>query len=187
MRILRALAAGLMFLAWVGPAAAEAGGAIAAVWKEQHLRFIYMGRTARYSCEGLRDKVSAMLIELGVRRDLHITALGCEAAAARTQVATLGPSLTIVFSAPALPDTAAKPLHAADSTIDARFESFTLTNDAFRNMDAADCELVEQFARQILPKLATRHVTEDITCVPFQRSGGRFLVRGEILTTLPSR
>jgi hypothetical protein len=178
MRIVWAPTVAAMVLVSAGPAAARAGDAIAAVWKEQHVRFSYMGRTARYSCQGLRDKVSAMLIELGVRRDLRITALGCEGPAEATRVATLGPSLAIEFSA----------LHAADvAAVDARFETFTLTNDAFRNMDIADCELVEQFAQQILPKLATRHVTQDITCVPFQQSGGRFLVRGEILKPVPTR
>jgi hypothetical protein len=52
-------------------------------------------------------------------------------------------------------------------------------------MGVADCELVEEFARQILPKLAAREVRQDIACVPFQQSGGRFLVRGEILRIVP--
>jgi len=52
-------------------------------------------------------------------------------------------------------------------------------------MGLADCELVEAFAQQILPKLATRNVKQDITCVPFQQSGGRFLVQGEILRAVP--
>jgi hypothetical protein len=52
-------------------------------------------------------------------------------------------------------------------------------------MGIADCELVEEFARQILPKLVTRDLQQDITCVPFQQSGSRFLVRGQILRTLP--
>ena len=48
-----------------------------------------------------------------------------------------------------------------------------------------DCELVQEFSRQILPKLVTRSLKRDITCVPFQASGSRFLVRGEILKPLP--
>jgi hypothetical protein len=87
-----------------------------------------------------------------------------------------------VFSSPVLPDAAARPLHAGDlSAVDARYEPFTLTSDAFRNYGVGDCELVEEFARQILPKLATRDVKQDITCVPYQASGSRFFVRGEIL------
>jgi hypothetical protein len=179
---------GLMIAAPVRPADAYTDRPIAAVWKEQHLRFLYMGRTSRYSCDGLRDKVRAMLLDLGARRDLTITALGCEYTAARARLGALGPSLNIAFSAPALAQPKLKPLHPGDlGPVDARFETFTITSDAFRNMGIADCELVEEFAHQILPKLATRNLKRDITCVPYQQSGGRFLVRGEILRALPPR
>jgi hypothetical protein len=94
--------------------------------------------------------------------------------------------LEIVVSTTALPDAAAKPLHPGDlAAVDARFETFTITTDPFRNMGMTDCELVEEFTRQILPKLATRDLKQDITCTPFQQSGSRFLVRGRILRTLP--
>ncbi len=171
---------GMMLCAPSRPAGTEGGAPVSAVWKEQHVSFFYMGRTSRYSCDGLRDKVRAMLLELGARRDLSITAVGCEDAAKRV--------LHIVFSAPALPQAAAKPLRAEDlAAVNARFEPFTITSDAFRNMGAADCELVEEFAHQVLPKLATRNLKQDITCVPYQQSGGRFLVRGEILRSLDLR
>jgi len=119
-----------------------------------------------------------MLLDLGARRDIRVSAMGCEG--------SLGPSLTIVVSTPALPDAAAKPLHPGDlAAVDARFETFTITSDPFRNMEIADCELVEEFTRQILPKLVTRDLQQDITCVPSQQNGSRFLVRGKILRTLP--
>jgi hypothetical protein len=54
-------------------------------------------------------------------------------------------------------------------------------------MGIADCELVEEFVHQILPKLVTRNLKQDITCVPFQQSGGRYLVQGDVLRTLPPR
>jgi hypothetical protein len=69
----------------------------------------------------------------------------------------------------------------------ARFEAFTITSDAFRNMGIADCELVEEFAHQILPRLVTRRLQQDIACLRVQQSGGRFLVRGEILRAVPLR
>ena len=98
----------------------------------------------------------------------------------------MGPSVSVVFSSPALPDATAKPLHPGDlGAADARFERFTITSDVFRNMGIGDCELVEEFAHQVLPKLVTRDVKEDITCVPYQQSGSRYLVRGEILRALP--
>ena len=161
------------------------GNPVAAVWKERHVEFFYMGRTARYSCEGLRDKVRAMLLDMGARRDPTIVALGCEDDA-RARVSAAGPHLSITFSAPALPDPAAKPVRAGDlAATDARFVAFSITTDAFRNMGIGDCELVEQFARQILPKLVTRDVRQDITCVPNELSGSHYILRGEVLRPLP--
>jgi hypothetical protein len=78
--------------------------------------------------------------------------------------------------------TAAKPFHAGDlAAVDARYEPFMLSRDPFRNFGIGDCELVEQFVREILPKFVTRGVRQDITCVPSQLSGSRFFVRGEVL------
>ena len=37
-----------------------------------------MGRTSRYSCQGLRDKMRSLLLDMGARRDLQVTLLGCE-------------------------------------------------------------------------------------------------------------
>src|SRR5258707_15163032 len=106
--------AGLVFAASAWSADAYRGEPIAAVWKEQQLRFFYLGRTSRYSCDGLRDKVRAMLLELGARRDLRIEALGCEGSAAQSRLGAPGPSLNIVFSALALPDTKLKPFNPGD-------------------------------------------------------------------------
>jgi hypothetical protein len=165
------------------PAAAgtDVGNPVLAVWKEQRLDFAYMGRTARYTCEGLRDKMRSLLLDLGARRDLKVSLLACDESAPLRR-GYLGPRLSIVFSSPALPDSAVQPAHAGDLTaVNARYESFTLTSDAFRNYGIGDCELVEEFARQILPRLSTKDVKQDITCVPYQASGSRFFVRGEIL------
>ncbi len=162
-----------------------ATNSVPAVWKEQHVSFFYTGRTARYSCDGLRDKMRAMLLDLGARRDLKIVPLGCEDYG-RARVNSAGPSLDITFSAPALPDPSLKPLHQGDlAATDARFETFTITSDAFRNMGIGDCELVEEITHQILPKLVTRELRHDIACVPCQLSGSRFFVKGEILRPLP--
>jgi hypothetical protein len=172
---------GLMFSQPLWAAGEESGSRVPAVWKEHRLDFAYMGRTARYSCEGLRDKMRSLLLDLGARRDLKVSLLACDESAPLRH-GYLGPRLSIVFSSPALPDAAARPLRAGDvSVVAARYESFTLTSDAFRNYGVGDCELVEEFARQILPKFATKDVKQDITCVPYQSSGSRFFIRGEIL------
>ena len=184
----KGLEAGLCLVAAlaVGPACAASGVPMPAVWKEHHVNFVYLGRTSRYSCDGLSDKVRALLMDLGARRDLRIVAVGCAEFGRPPGPNSLSPSLDIRFSAPAVPDPAAKPLHAGDlAPMDARFEPFSIAPDAFRNMGMGDCELVEEFARQILPKLTTRDLKQDITCVPYQLSGSRYIVRGQILRALP--
>src|SRR3984893_18631954 len=100
---------------------AVTGIPVAAVWREQHLDFFYMGRTSRYSCDGLRDKVRAMLLDLGARRDLKVMAVGCDDAN-RLHVNSMAPSLSVIFPAPSVPDHAAKPLREGDlAATDARF------------------------------------------------------------------
>jgi len=172
---------GLLFASPPWAAGEGLGNPLPAVWKEQRLDFSYMGRTARYSCQGLRDKMRSLLLDLGARRDLQVSVLACNESEPLRR-GYVAPRLSIVFSSPALPDAAVQPPHAGDwSSVNARYESFTLTSDAFRNYGVGDCELVEEFARQILPRLATRDVKQDIACVPYQGSGSRFFVHGEIL------
>src|SRR5271154_3233710 len=105
MRSVLAIAgAGLLLTLPLWTAAAETGDPVAAVWKEQRITFTYMGRTSRYSCEGLRDKVSAMLMDLGARRDMKISPIGCFEDRPSTRTGWLGPKLALVFATPALPD-----------------------------------------------------------------------------------
>jgi hypothetical protein len=163
---------------WAG--GADVDNPRAAVWKEQHLTFFYVGRTARYSCQGLRDKVRLLLMELGARSDLKVSVQSCDESAPRTGGSSLGPTLGVVFSSPAMPDAAAKPA-AGNSSVNARFMPFTLTSDVFRNIGLGDCELIEEFTRQILLKMTTRDVRRDIACVPNQMTGSRFFVSGQIL------
>jgi hypothetical protein len=181
MRTLWAIVGAVWLLASPLWANTVTGSPLAAVWKEQRLEFSYLGRTARYSCQGLRDKMRSLLLDLGARRDLQVSLLGCDESAPLRR-GYLGPRLSLVFSTPALPDPSAKPAHPGDlQPVDARYEPFTLTSDAFKNYGVGDCELVEQFARDILPRLTARVTKQDITCIPYQATGSRFFVRGEIL------
>ncbi|HEY2675879.1 MAG TPA: hypothetical protein VGI65_02845 [Steroidobacteraceae bacterium] len=163
---------------WAG--GADVDGPQPAVWKEQHLTFFYVGRTARYSCQGLRDKVRLLLMELGARHDLKVSVQSCDESAPRMAGSSLGPTLGIVFSSPAMSDAGAKPA-SGNSSVDARFMPFTLTSDVFRNIGLGDCELIEEFTRQILPKMTTRDVRREIACIPNQMTGSRFFVSGQIL------
>jgi hypothetical protein len=160
---------------------------VPAVWKEQSIDFLYFGRTSRYSCDGIRDKLRAILGTMGARKDIRALAVGCPTTGDPRELFESSPTVHLVFSSPAPPDAAAKPAHPGDlSPVDAQFEAFSIATDAFRNMEVGDCELVEEFVRQILPKLTTRNVQKDVTCIPHELSGSHYSVRGEVLKPLPA-
>lgn len=148
------------------------------VWKQYKLDFHYFGRTSRYSCDGMRDKVRALLLEMGVRKDMRLSTYGCEIG--RIELRGMNPGLSIQFSAPVAPGTAG----AEDKPFDARYAAFDFHQDAFRNLNIGDCELVEEFAKQVLPLLSVRNLKQDITCVPYQQSGGSYRVSGEVLRAI---
>ena len=151
---------------------------VPAVWKQTKIEFHYFGRTSRYSCDGLRDKVRALLLDMGVRNDLRLRTSGCEIG--RISLVGINPGLSIEFSAPALQAD-------ADNSFDARYVPFNFRQDAFRNLTIGDCELVEEFVRQVIPKLAVRNLQRDVTCVPYQQSGGSYRVSGEVLKPVPAQ
>ena len=177
-----------------GPAdaspAATDSATIASVWKQHKVDFHYFGRTSRYSCDGMSDKIRMLLTQMGARRDMKLFTYGCEIGHIRLQ--GMNPGLSIEFWTPAPTASADKAVSAADARpaggksddariMDARYEPFGFRQDAFRNLDIGDCELVEEFVRQVLPKFVTRGVKQDITCVPYQVRPGSYRVSGEVL------
>ena len=58
-------------------AAADNVGAVSAVWTPKELRFVYMGFTSKFSCDGLADRMREVLLLLGARKDLQVSPSGC--------------------------------------------------------------------------------------------------------------
>ncbi len=169
----------LGIVAWT--AAAGTAPPPSAVWREWHVDMQYAGRAARYSCDGLRDKLRALLLNLGARRDLQIVAGGCSPYG-RPADAAAGLRLDIRFSALALPQPGLRPRHAGDlAAATASFAPFSIAGDVFRNLGVGDCELVQQFTRRLLPLFVTRGVRKDIACGAHAPGGAHFLVMGEAL------
>ena len=62
----------------------ESGGSVPAVWADKELTFVYQGFTTKYSCDGLRDKMRGVLLDLGAeKKSLKVLQLGCSSAAGR--------------------------------------------------------------------------------------------------------
>jgi hypothetical protein len=52
-------------------------------------------------------------------------------------------------------------------------------------LDWGDCELVEQFAKQVLPAFNPQGLEDDVHCVPHRHSPGRPRLRMTLLMPVP--
>lgn len=159
------------------------------VWQEHQYVFDYSGFTSHFSCDGVRDKVKRLLLAAGARDDLTVVGSctnqvgsASRIAVARATFHTLRPE----------PGAAAPPAPRAGTTPEAAPERALGTWKAVELGDGApswlefgDCEIVEQFDRELLPFFATRNHRARMTCRPNYYTLGAFSVRFEAFGPLP--
>ena len=165
-----ALAALILFIpVWADAGeSTEATGAQAAVWTPKELSFVFMGFTAHYSCDGLRDKIRHVLGELGARSDFKVDYYGCSSA-----YGTPDPFPGVRIKMQVLQPAAANDKSA--EVVGARWRRTNLRLDKDPVWEASDCELLEQIRQKILPLFATRNVDFASNCVPHQANLGTHL------------
>ena len=170
-------------------AAAVAGAAVAApaddsgvqaVWTPKKLQFTYMGFTARYSCDGLSSKMKRVLLDLGARPDLKVTATGCSGGFGRPSRFP-GVSATVQVLQP-VGDTAPGP---DTKVIPAHWKTVVVAPKGDPINAAGDCELTEQIKQRILPLFSTRNVEYSSTCIPNQLQVGGTRLSTEVLVADP--
>ena len=166
--------------AWAAEnAPAPAGEPQSAVWTEKELTFVYQGFTTRYSCDGLRDKVRTVLLDLGAqKKDLKVMQMGCSSPTGRPDPFP-GVRVKMRVLQPADSPDAAK---AADPTpVAAHWKPVDLKlRDSFTT-DSGECELVEQIRQKIVPAFAARNVDLRTTCIPHQATVARPILKMEVL------
>jgi hypothetical protein len=157
-------------------APAENAPPVWAVWTPKELRFVYSGFTSYYSCDGLRDKMRAILLQLGARPDLTVRPLPCSGVAGRP---TVFPGVTVNMNvlAPWDPQTA----NAAATPVPAHWKTVVITTDLDPLREAGDCELIEQVKSRVQPLFNARNVEYHSTCVPKQLQIGGTQLKAEVL------
>jgi len=184
--------------------AADAPAPIMAVWVEKTVEFTYVGFTSYYSCDGLRDKASRILAEIGARPGFKVTASSC----AHTNGPDRMPRLRIVAALPraATPELLAdlakdasrselaakaggKVMPTAEAT--AEFPARTRRVD-FRDsrtgvVQVGDCELVEQMRDNVFVPLGATIVMNDMSCVPHEVHVGSIELSLDVLEPVPQR
>jgi hypothetical protein len=173
----RALLAGI---AVFGLGTCTTAGAVDApvqtLWAAKKLNFTFMGFTARYSCDGLLDKVRKVLLDLGARADLKVTATGCDRGFG-TPSHFPGVAGTVYVLVP-LGDKAPP---ADTQPVNADWKSVVVAPRGDPLSAAGDCELTEQIKQGILPLFTSRNVEYSSTCIPYQLQVGGTRLKAEVL------
>jgi hypothetical protein len=159
-----------------GNAASADEAPVQAVWAAKKLNFTYMGFTARYSCDGLTDKVRKILLDLGARPDLKVSASGCDRGFG-TPSRFPGVSGTVQVLVP-LGD---KTPPADAPPVNAQWKSVVIAPRGEPLSAAGDCELTEQIKQRILPLFTSRNVEYSSTCIPYQLQVGGTRLKADVL------
>jgi len=151
----------------------QAEGAVSAQWTPKQVKFVYMGFTSRYSCDGLRDKIRVILRDFGARDDMEVSESPCPGPLGRP---TKFPGVNIKINV--LQPTSG----TADSqAVSAHWKRVELPGPGDAVLQAGDCELVEQVKHSILPLFTARDVQYHSTCIPNQLSIGATSLAAEVL------
>jgi len=147
-----------------------------AVWAPKELRFVYMGFTSHYSCDGLRDKMRAILLQLGARSDLTVQEVPCSGMAGRPSEF---PGVTVKMNVLTPWDAASS--SAAATPVPAHWKVVDISTEHDPLREAGDCELIEQVKSRALPLFSTRNVEYRSTCIPNQLQIGGTQLKPEVL------
>ncbi len=153
---------------------------VQALWAAKKVNFTFMGFTARYSCDGLLEKVRKILLDLGARADLKVTATGCDRGFG-TPSHFPGVSGTIQVLVP-LGDKAPP---ADTQPVNAQWKSVVIAPRGEPLNAAGDCELTEQIKQRILPLFTSRNVEYSSTCIPYQLQVGGTRLKADVLVAEP--
>ncbi|HET9694922.1 MAG TPA: hypothetical protein VFP48_11100 [Steroidobacteraceae bacterium] len=165
-------------------AAAAPTAPVDAVWVELEHNFIYLGQTAYYSCDGLRDKVRYILQQAGARPDLKVS-MSCVGAGVET---TPGVRIKAAFPAEATPERLAQlaaeapkrellarvtgngdQLEADAAQFPAVWRRVEFEGRGRGRIEDGDCELLEQLMERVLVPAGVRVAPESrLSCVPHQ-------------------
>lgn len=135
----------------------------AAVWTPKEVKFTYMGFTTHYSCDGLRDAVRNMLLQLGARKDdLKVYEEPCSGDPDRpNRFPGVRIKMSVLTAAPS-------PLSPDTKTVQAEWKTVKLPHGVTPLDASGQCELLEQFKHYVLPAFTTRNVDLRASCIPHQ-------------------
>jgi hypothetical protein len=155
------------------PAATLVTGA----WQHHKVRFGYNGFTSLYTCDGLEDRVSRILLHVGARKDVKVRARGCP-----------GPDNTPSPTAWVEADFyTLAPVDAAggSDTVKAQWTAMEVTPRRPNFMGEGDCELIQAMKDLITKNFSLRDLEYRTRCTPYYFTLDGFAVKGQALRAVP--
>jgi len=162
----------------VESAASPAGDVVSGTWQHRKVTFNYYGITALYTCNALEDHVREILLHIGARHDINVTAMGCtgmlNAPSGHAWVAADFYSLV--------------PAPGADASdaVKARWSPMEVTPHRPYFMGDGDCELIQDMKDLITQNFTLRGVKYSADCFPRQLYPDAFAVKGQALRAVKS-
>ena len=153
-------------------------------WVERKLDYTYQGFTTKYSCDGLRDNVRAVLLALGARKkDLQIHSSGCSRLNGAPEPF---PGVTARFwvLVPVTPDDIDRVGNT--SVHPTQWHTVNLARIQQFRFDQGQCELLEQMKNKALPLFTSRNLLYRSTCVPHQITVGDIQFTVDVLIPAPA-
>lgn len=146
-------------------------------WVKKKIYFAYQGFTTHYSCEGLRDKVRDVLLQLGARKSgLDVHEIGCSTGIGRPDPF---PSVGGTFYVLEPGSTSAESAGAAP--VQAAWQTVTLRVARSQLGESGQCELIDQVRTRILPLFAVRDVKFRPSCIPHQLEASGSALTADVL------
>ncbi|HXQ30586.1 MAG TPA: hypothetical protein VN790_01300 [Steroidobacteraceae bacterium] len=177
-RLTQHLMSGLV-LALATTAAAAADAPVEGTWQKHEYLLGYAGVTSHYSCDGLEHKLTQLLKLAGARPDAKVRASCTNPLGSASRIVTARTTFYTLAPAPASTPAAA-PGRGAGVWTTVEWHTGSPPELTF-----SDCELVDQFIREILPMFTTRDVDNRMKCVPYQETLGNIDLKFSVLTALP--
>ncbi len=179
-------------------------GTVPAIWVEREVSFTYFGRTALYSCDGLRDKVKRIMKQLGALENYTVRVRSCYRMFDSTYPGVERTPRVVIQAVvpqpvtPELLETLAEDQGERELIARVRGEKSVVGNAEAQfaatrkrvqfddkvwrgSIEAGDCELMEHMRDHVFVPLGFNVVDDQITCTPNQVARGTVKIELEVL------